>query len=220
MVEDARPAMPWPLAIGIFILATISVTSVLVARYPVSSVPSMQVARATYLRPHDSFAAVFARLASRVDEDPAALHAIRHASLACASGVSGDWMRRRSVSASEKAFRHWQVVYCHGRSQQGWARAYEMGEWVDIRRRHPSWAWTTPEAPGYPPDLYAGLLRDAPPPDLRLCREEGDCANGLSTSDIVRKRYAPDEVAIIELLHRRMLQERRYYAQSQAGLRR
>jgi hypothetical protein len=280
MIEDARPAMPWPLAIGIFILATISVTSVLVARYPVSSVPSMQVARATYLRPHDSFAAVFARLASRVDEDPAALHAIRHASLACASGVSGDWMRRRSVSASEKAFRHWQVVYCHGRSQQGWVRAYEMGEWVDIRRRHPSWAWTTPEAPGYPPDLYAGLLRDAPPPDLRmvqlvlaqdkgrhapwrfgndvvehashqdrlyryqrmalrllecdvvggcgrngvltfeLCREEGDCANGLSTNDIVRKRYAPDEVAIIEVLHRRMLQERRYYAQSQAGFRR
>lgn len=41
-------------------------------------------------------------------------------------------------------------------------------------------------------------------------------ALGLLECDVI----APDEVAIIEVLHRRMLQERRYYAQSQAGLRR
>lgn len=280
MIEDARPATPWPLAIGIVILAIISVIGALAALHPVSSVRSMPAARATYLRPRDSFAAVFVRLASRVDEDPAALHAIRHASLACSGQVSGDWMRRRTVSTSEKAFRRWQFVYCHGRSQQGWARAYETGEWVDVRRRHPSWAHPTPDAPGYPPDLYAGMLSNAPPPDLRmvqmvlaqdkgrrapwrfgsdvvehathperlyryqrmalrllecdvvggcgrngvltfeLCREEGDCANGLSTRDIVMKRYAPDEVAIIDALHGRMVEERWYFSRSHVADRR
>jgi hypothetical protein len=274
MIADGRPVTPWPLAVGIFILTIVTVIGALAARHPVSSVPSMQVVHATYLRPSDSFADVFARLASRVDEDPAALHAIRHASLACTGPVSGDWMRRRTVSTSEKAFRRWQFAYCQGRSQQGWAKAYETGEWVDVRRRHPSWAHTTADAPGYPPDLYARMLSDAPPPDLRmvqmvlaqdrgrhapwrfgsdvvehathperlyryqrmalrllecdvvggcgrngvltfeLCREEGDCANGLSTRDIVMKRYAPDEVAIIDALHGRMVEERGYFARS------
>jgi len=280
VIENARPATPWPLAIGSAIVAVISVIGVLAGRYPVSSEPSMQVAHATYLRPSDSFADAFARLSSRVDEDPGALHAIRHASLACSGEVSGDWMRRRTVSTSEKAFRRWQFAYCQGRSQQGWAKAYETGEWVDVRRRHPSWAHTTADAPGYPPDLYARMLSDAPPPDLRmvqmvlaqdrgrhapwrfgsdivegaahperlyryqrmalrllecdvvggcgrngvltfeLCREEGDCANGLSTRDIVIKRYAPDEVAIIDALHGRMVEERWYFARSHGGDRR
>jgi hypothetical protein len=196
MTGDTRSSTRWPLAVGIVAMAIASVAALCASRRPVVDPPATRTARAGYLRAHETFSHVFYRLGRRVDEDPAALHAIRHAALACQGHVSDQWMRRRGVSVSEKTFQRWQFDYCRGTSDRGWAKMYETGEWVDVRRRHPDWS-IAKGATSYPPDLYATLLQDAPPADLRIAQmvladDKGRHAPWRFGSDLVAgSRRAP-----------------------------
>ncbi|KAF1006441.1 MAG: hypothetical protein GAK28_02459 [Luteibacter sp.] len=272
MIERVKRSVGWPLAIAVVVLALASVVSAWAVRQPML-VPSRHAMEGAYLRPRDHFTTVFWRLGGRVDRDPAALHALRHAALACSGRVSSNWSRYRNLSTSEKVFHRWQLQYCRGRSQAGWATAYATGEWIDLKQRHPNWNIQKGEKT-FPPDFFGSVVRDAPPPDIRLvqivlaeheghdvpwpfgidvvahslraaglphyqrmalrllecdivggcgprgvmtfelCREANDCAADLSTADLVRKRHSPEEVAIIETLHRRLLEQRRAYASS------
>ena len=50
-----------------------------------------------------------------------------------------------------------------------------------------------------------------------LCREENDCRWGISVTDILHDRFEPDEIVIIETLHRRIADARATYARTHAA---
>jgi hypothetical protein len=271
MTARARPTGRWAVLIAASFMAAASVACLLLARVPLAPVHRHVPGEGPYLWSSDTFGSVYHRLGQRVDKDPAALHAVRHAATACTGNVWMDWTRRRSLSPSEKAYRRWQAAYCDSRPQDAWAKVYETGEWVDLKVRHPGWKVSI-GAENVPPDFYDALLQDAPPPDIRLaqmvladdpkhrapwsfgrdlvasparrarlgdyqraalqmlecdlvggcgingvlafetCRREHACRMGISMAELLGRRYTPDEMAVVEALHQRLLAQRAGYA--------
>lgn len=256
---------------ALLLVATGAMAALAQGRIAVAQVPRH------YLRLHDSADDVVFRLASRVDKDPNALYAISQAMSLC-TPMLRDWVRRRGMAPTDRAYWRWQSSYCHfGRATQ--AYWYGHGVLVDMRGRHPGWDFSRGHEASYAQALYASVLRDAPAPDLRtasfeltyepygrvpwrygrdtvakarhperlpayqrmavrlvecdlmggcerngmvafeLCNEEKDCRSGVSVSDILHERFEPDEVAIIETLHRRITDERASYVRTHAAAR-
>jgi hypothetical protein len=54
---------------------------------------------------------------------------------------------------------------------------------------------------------------------FELCREEHDCRWGVSVDDILHDRFSAQEMAIIQTLHRRLSDERNFYARSHLSAR-
>jgi hypothetical protein len=143
-----------------------------------------------YLKRHDSASGVLARLAPYVDKDPNALYAVWDAMQSC-SQMKRQWLRRRGMPPSERAFWRWQGAYCHHISRATEAYYYGLGVRVDLRVRHRDWDFSPGKEASYAQALYASILRDAPAPELRT-------ASFALTYDLyghVPWRYGRDTVA-------------------------
>jgi hypothetical protein len=270
-MEKGGKALVW--VVALLMLAGGALAVLAQARIAVVQAPKQ------YLKRHDSASGVLARLAPYVDKDSNALYAVWDAMQSCTQ-MKREWLRRRGMAPSERAFWRWQSAYCHRISRATEAYYYGLGVRADMAGRHPDWDLFPGKEATYVTALYANVLRDAPAAELRtasfaltydsyghvpwrygrdtivkarhgdrlpsyqrmavrlvecdlmggcdrnglitfsLCREENDCRWGLSVSDIVHDRFEPDEVVIIETLHRRIMEERASYIRTHSAARR
>jgi hypothetical protein len=78
-----------------------------------------------------------------------------------------EWLRRRGMAPSERAFWRWQSAYCHRISRATEACYYGLGVRADMAGRHPDWDLFPGKEATYVTALYASVLRDAPAAELR-----------------------------------------------------
>lgn len=267
-MEKGRKGVVWIAAL--LLIATGAIAGLAQGRIVVAQAPP------PYLQHHDSAGAVYRRLASHVDKDPNALFAVSEAMSLC-TPLLRDWVGRRGMARTDRAFWRWQASYCHQVDRATKAYWYGHAVMIDMQTRHRDWDFSKGHHSSYAQALYASVLRDAPTPDLRtasfeltyepygrvpwpygrdtvakarhperlpayqrmavrlvecdvmggcerngmvafeLCNEEKDCRSGVSVSDIVHEQFEPDEIVIIETLHRRITDERASYVRTHAS---
>jgi hypothetical protein len=166
MIRATNHGCRWAPFAAAVVIGAISASAVLATHVPLTLVEDVDPATGRYLLPGDAYATATERLGNRVDKDPNALHAMRHASWVCSGPMARHWWDRRGLSPSERSFRRWQHAYCDGTRQDAWSWWYEHGQWIAFTQRHPDWP-AHGDGKVVPRDFYAGLLRDAPAPDVR-----------------------------------------------------
>lgn len=157
-MEKGGKVLVW--IVALLILAVGAVAAAAQTRIAMTQAPKQ------YLKRHDSASGVLARLAPYVDKDSNALYAVWDAMQSCTQ-MKRQWLRRRGMAPSERAFWRWQSAYCHHISRATEAYYYGLGVRVDLAGRHRDWDFSPGKEASYVKALYASVLRDAQAAELR-----------------------------------------------------